>query len=194
MNKKIYIVLISIFVIGLVKPVYAREFNRINVPEEALLEVGHEKVALNGVGMRTKFVFDVYVGALYLESPAKTREQVMSQNGANRVLMHFVYDEVSGEKLVSAWNQGFEDNLTDEQLSHLGSRIKTFNAMFGTVHAGDIVLLDYLPEKGTRVTIKDEVKGVIEGRDFNQALLNIWLGDEPADDDLKAAMLNNVDD
>ena len=55
------------------------------------------------------------------------------------------------------------------------------------------VLLDYLPGQGTRVTIKGDVKGVIDGKDFNDALLNIWLGDEPADDDLKEAMLNAED-
>ena len=32
-------------------------------------------------------------------------------------------------------------------------------------------------------------KGVIEGEDFNAALLDIWLGEEPADDDLKEEML-----
>jgi hypothetical protein len=133
------------------------------------------------------------VGALYLESVANTREEVLSQSGAKRVFMHFVYDEVPAEKLVKGWNQGFEDNLTVEQLAVLAERVKTFNAMFDTVHAGDEVLLDYLPELGTRVTIKGEVKGVIGGEDFSRALLDIWLGDEPADDSLKAAMLNAED-
>lgn len=42
---------------------------------------------------------------------------------------------------------------------------------------------------GTRLTINGEEKGVIAGADFYSALLDIWLGDEPADDDLKDAML-----
>jgi hypothetical protein len=193
MNKKIYVSMVSVCLIFLAVTVQAREFKEVNVPEEVLLEGANNKISLNGVGMRTKFVFDIYVGALYLESVAKTREEVLSKNGAKRVLMHFVYDEVSAEKLVAGWNQGFEDNLTAEQLAALAERIKAFNAMFDTVHTGDEVLLDYLPEQGTRVTIKGEVKGLIEGEDFNQALLDIWLGDEPADEDLKEAMLNVED-
>ena len=51
------------------------------------------------------------------------------------------------------------------------------------------MLLDYVPGSGTKVTIKGVEKGVVEGEDFNAALLDIWLGDEPADDDLKEAML-----
>jgi len=39
-----------------------------------------------------------------------------------------------------------------------------------------------------------EVKGVIAGADFYTALLDVWLGDEPADEDLKEAMLGEDDD
>ena len=31
--------------------------------------------------------------------------------------------------------------------------------------------------------------GVVEGLDFKKALFAIWLGEDPADDDLKEAML-----
>lgn len=191
MNKKIYASIVSICFLCLASMVQAREFKEVNVPEEIVLS--GKNISLNGVGMRTKFFFDIYVGALYLESAVKTTEEVLSQQGAKRVFMHIVYDEVASEKLVAGWNSGFEGNLSDEQLSALAEKIKTFNAMFDSALAGDEILLDYLPGQGTRVTIKGEVKGVIEGKDFNDALLKIWLGDEPADDDLKEAMLNADD-
>lgn len=173
--------------------VQAREFKGINVPEEVLLDGASTTISLNGVGVRTKFFFDIYVGALYLESTAHTRDDILSLKGHKRVFMHFVYDEVSAEKLVAGWNEGFEGNLSEQQQAGLAEQIKTFNTMFDTVHAGDEVLLDYLPGQGTRVTIKGVIKGVIVGEDFNHALLNIWLGDEPADEGLKEAMLNAND-
>jgi hypothetical protein len=52
-----------------------------------------------------------------------------------------------------------------------------------------VILLDYLPGAGTRVTIKGQVKGVIPGQDFNDALLEVWLGARPASGGLKRAML-----
>jgi hypothetical protein len=61
--------------------------------------------------------------------------------------------------------------------------------MFPTVKEGDVIYLDYIPGSGTRVTINGENKGLIPGRDFNNALLDIWLGEEPADKSLKKAML-----
>ena len=60
---------------------------------------------------------------------------------------------------------------------------------FPDLKAGDVVLLDYVPVQGTYVTINTEKKGVIEGADFYAALLDVWLGEDPADDDLKDAML-----
>ena len=61
--------------------------------------------------------------------------------------------------------------------------------MFTTVHAHDEVWLDYIPGHGTVVTIRGEQKGIIEGADFYTALLDIWLGEKPADKSLKKAML-----
>ena len=192
MDKTTY-VLISACFLCLSGMVQARDFKDVNVPESVMLDGTNTNISLNGVGMRTKFFFDIYIGAMYLESAVKTRDDALSQKGPKRIFMHFLYDEVTVEKLVAGWNEGFEENLSEQQLAGLAERIQKFNAMFNTAHAGDEVLLDYLPGLGTRVTIKGKIKGVIEGEDFNHALLNIWLGDEPADDGLKEAMLNTED-
>lgn len=112
--------------------------------------------------------------------------------GQKRILMHFLYDEVAKEKLTDGWNDGFENNNTAEQFTTLKPRLGKFNAMFQTVKKGDVILLDYLPGIGTEVHINEQVKGTVLGEDFYQALLKVWLGDDPADDDLKNAMLGIV--
>lgn len=172
-------------------PLHAREFNDLKFPDKVSL--ADTQLQLNGIGMRTKFFFDIYIGALYTEAAAKTRDEVQAQKGPKRVLMHFVYGEVGSEKLVDGWTEGFEENQTEGQLKSLGERLEKFNAMFTTVHKGDVVLLDYIPGKGTLVKIRGEEQGVIEGEDFYSALLDVWLGEEPADDDLKEAMLGDDD-
>ena len=52
-----------------------------------------------------------------------------------------------------------------------------------------MIYLDYIPGTGTRVTVNGEQKGVIAGKDFNSAMLDIWLGENPASSKLKKAML-----
>lgn len=104
--------------------------------------------------------------------------------------MHFIYDELGKEKLVEAWNEGFQANTDPKQLALLQARITQFNSMFDNVKKGDEILLDFIPEQGTRVTIRNQVKGVVPGKDFNDALLLIWLGKEPVSSELRKELLN----
>jgi hypothetical protein len=152
------------------------------------------ELLLNGMGYRTKFVFKIYVAALYTETSVTTRDSVQSLKGPKRIVMHMVYDEVEREKIIDGWNDGFVENNSDEQLKSLQARIDVFNSYFSDLKKGDVLLYDFIPGTGTRVTINGEEKGVIEGADFYAALLDIWLGDEPADDDLKDAMLGMAND
>ena len=168
---------------------HAREFGGIQFPDKIALPDTAKTVQLNGVGYRKKFFIKVYIGALYTEKLARSRDEVVALDGPNRILMHFVHEEVSSEKLVAAWNEGFEENMSDDAFEKMRPEIDKFNAMFPTVKQGDVIYLDYIPGTGTRVTINDEKKGVIAGKDFSRALLDIWLGEEPADNKLKKAML-----
>ena len=78
----------------------------------------------------------------------------------------------------------------------MNTRIDAFKAMMigiGNVAKGAVVHLDWLPETGsgvTRLTVNGEKKGEdIAGEDFYRALLKIWLGDKPVQDDLKEGLL-----
>ena len=117
----------------------------------------------------------------------------LDQNGAKRMSLHFVYKEIDVQKLVTAWNEGFEKNLPPEQFRALRTRIANFNGLFPTLHKGDRVDIDILPraDKGatTQVWINGTLRGKVGGGDFARALLLIWLGEHPVDADLKQALL-----
>jgi hypothetical protein len=167
----------------------ARDLDGVNMPDSVTLSGTDVPLVLNGMGYRTKFIFDVYVGALYTESKVSSQKSVHALTGPKRVVMHMVHDEVSHEKMAGAWEEGFEENNSDAQLEKLKARLKVLISYFPDLKKGNEVLLDYIPEVGTRVTINGEEKGIIEGADFSTALLDVWLGEEPVDEDLKDAML-----
>jgi len=167
----------------------ARQLDDVVLADSVTIDGTDVSLQLNGMGYRTKFVFDIYVGGLYTESKVKSRDAVQALKGPKRVVMHMVYDEVEHKKITDGWTDGFEENNSDEQLQKLQTRLKTFNSYFPDLKKDDVLLFDYIPATGTRVTINGAVKGVIEGADFYSALLDVWLGEEPADDDLKDAML-----
>jgi Chalcone isomerase-like len=179
-----------VLMLSLSLSVSAREIAGVKISEE--IKLPGKEMVLNGAGMRTKFVFDIYVAAFYAGNPVKKFSDVNSSRPM-RMAMHFVYDEVSKEKLVDGWNDGFEDNLSSEQLKRFEKEIKQFNDLFETVRKGDVINLDYVPEHGTSVTINNNAKGIVEGADFFKAILLIWLGDDPVGDDLKDALLGEVE-
>ncbi|HYA39389.1 MAG TPA: chalcone isomerase family protein [Candidatus Methylomirabilis sp.] len=164
-----------------------KEVAGVTLPETVTL--GAKPLMLNGAGIRTKFFVKVYVGALDLPARTRDTEAVLHSNGPVAMHMYFLHSEVSKEKLVDAWNEGFDANLDAAERARLGPRIERFNALFYTMHKGDVMRLDYLPGAGTTVSIDNEKRGVIEGEDFMHAWLRIWLGQHPADPDLKQSLL-----
>lgn len=167
--------------------VQAKEVAGVQVPDT--VEVQGETLALNGAGVRTRFFVKVYVGALYLQQRARSATSAIEQTPPKSVRLHFLYKQVSPEKLVEAWNEGFRANTATEALAVLEPRIAQFNALFPAARKGDTVRLDLLGDGETRVFVNDQALGTIPGVDFQQALLRIWLGEKPADAGLKQAML-----
>lgn len=165
----------------------AKEVAGVTLPETITL--GSKPLVLNGAGIRSKFFIKVYVGALYLPARTRDAEAILRDSGPVAMHMYFVHSEVSKEKLVDAWNDRFDANLDAAERARLGARIERFNGLFRTVRKGDVIRLDYLPGTGTTVSINNETRGVIEGEDFRQAWLRIWLGKEPAGDGLKQELL-----
>jgi hypothetical protein len=158
-------------------------------PQSVTIE--NKALVLNGAGIRKKLFIKVYVGSLYLTAKQTAVGKILADPSAKSIVMNFLYKEVSTKKLVDGWNKGFADNSSAKEIKALQKRINQFNSLFTTVYKGDEIRLDYLPGKGTQVRINSTLKGSVQGEDFYQALLEIWLGAKPADANLKDAMLGN---
>ena len=166
----------------------AAELAGVELPERVTARDGSE-LRLHGAGLREKFFFDIYVGALYLPERGQTAQQIRSTDRPGRVEMHFVYDEVSREKLAKAWRTGFADNNPKEVEATVGDRLTRFIQLFPAAEAGDTFVMEYVPDDGTAVRINGETVGTIRGGEFFRALLAVWLGPKPPSDAIKRGML-----
>ncbi len=184
--RKFIVLAMLCCVIG--SPAVAKEIAGVAIDEQVTQADG-TVLQLNGAGIRSKFVVKVYIAMLYLENPGSDRDQVIGDPGAKQLMMHFLYKEVDKDALVEAWNDGFTGNGTAEQLDALKADITEFNGLFETVKKGDRIVLDYVPGKGTTVSINGAEKGTIGGKEFNDLLLSIWLGDKPVGEKLREALL-----
>jgi hypothetical protein len=170
-------------------PANAKDIAGVMVQETLQMEDG-TLLHLNGAGIRSKFFFDIYIAELYMEHPSSVVKEVLEATGRKRMVMHFLYKEVGKDKLIEGWDEGFAGNTPKDELVKLQDRINQFNDMFVDVKKDDIIVLDFIPDKGTIVTIAKQEKGVVSGKDFNDALLRIWLGDKPVNEDLKEKLLS----
>ena len=146
-------------------------------------------LVLNGAGMRTKVVFDLYVGGLYLQSKSSDATSIINADETMSMKLNIVSRLVSSKKMTGAVDDGFLASMNGDT-SALADKIETFKSFFSDkIVKGNIFDIAYIKGKGSVVYKNGKQVGVIEGLDFKKALFAIWLGAEPADSDLKDAML-----
>lgn len=167
----------------------AKEISGVMIQETLKSENG-STLHLNGAGIRTKFFMDIYIAELYMENPNSTAKEIVEAAGEKRLVMHILYKAIPQDKLIDGWNEGFANNSSKEQLSGLQELIEKFNKMFVDVTKNQLIVFDFNPTVGTAVTVAGELKGVIPGKEFNDALLRIWLGNKPVTKGLKKELLS----
>jgi len=156
--------------------------------------VGEQSLQLNGVGGRSVPVIfmRVFAAALYLPQAAHDPDAIIKMEGAKRIQIRMNYG-VAGKEFKKALVRGIEKNHSPEQQAAFAPRTQAFAAIidsFGKVKSGDVIDLDYLPEQGLRVSINGTSKGAaIEGADFYAAVLRIFIGQRPAELEMKERML-----
>lgn len=151
-----------------------------------------ERLELNGVGIRRRFMFDIYAGGLYVAKRAARTEELVNQPGAKRVALRFLRD-VDGDLFVNSLHNGLKANHSDAELAKWKTQVDALTRTIQTIalaRRGDSVNFEYTPRDGTRVTVNGVTRGpLIPGADFYAAVLRVWLGETPADAGLKKGML-----
>jgi long-chain acyl-CoA synthetase len=183
--KKI-LLLISGFLLSI--NVSAMEVSGVKLADNVQILGNH--LVLNGAGVRTKIIFKVYVAALYVSQKQTTAGAILSDTNSQRVALHMLR-ELSDEKLLNAFNEAIEANHTPAELSALAASLKQMADIFHQVKEvkeGDVITLDYISGV-TQISMNGTPRGTIAGEVFHRALLKIWLGNMPVQDDLKKSLL-----
>lgn len=155
--------------------------------------LGNAELTLNGAGLRAKFFLRVYAVGLYVAERKRNADELLGAKGAKRLQIVTLRD-LTAEQFADALVAGIHKNVAAAEVEALKARIERFKAVILALNVapkGSVIQLDWLPEPGsTRLTFNGEKRGEdIGGEDFYRALLKIWLGSQPAQDDLKDALL-----
>lgn len=177
-------VLAALVLVTLNVPGRAAELAGATLPDT--LSVGDRTLKLNGLGLRKKAMFKVYVGALYLESPSKDAGAILAADEGKAIRMHFLRD-LTKAQLVEAFQEGFDANATDK--AGQKAAFDKMLALVPDVKEGGTLTFTYVPGKGTTLRVGDKDLGAFEGKGFADAVFAIWLGPKPPTEDLKKGML-----
>jgi hypothetical protein len=172
--------------LGLMGGAGAATLAGVEVPDTAT--VANTPLVLNGAGVRSKFIFKIYLGALYLPQKSSDPAAVVAHAGPDRILMHMIYDGVSKDQFSDAWYEDFNANNPDDY-AKLHDQIVQFVSWFSDSKKGDVITMDYVPGTGTQLSWNGALRGTIPGEEFHKALLKVYMGPNPPTSSLKEGML-----
>ena len=154
------------------------------------LHMGSQDLHLQGAGLRTRFFFDVYVAALYVPDRPATPAALLDPSSP-RVLTLRLLRDVDAVKLGHALEDGLQANCTPAELDSLRPVIERLLAVMAEIrmaHKGSLVVLS-LGSEGISVSFEGVERGRVQHPLLARALLRVWLGDHPAQESLKKALL-----
>jgi long-chain acyl-CoA synthetase len=169
-------------------PLQAAEVAGVRIEEQT--KSGTTDLVLNGAGIRTRIVFKVYVGALYVPKKTGNAATIIEAKEPRRVVLHLLRD-LDADSLFGALLDGLKKNHGDAEMAALKPDIDQFERIMrgiGNAKTGDVIGIDFTPS-GVAIAHNGQARGSVAGENFGRALLKVWLGDKPADADLKRAML-----
>lgn len=175
---------------ALAHPAAAATVSGVDYPDQ--FSVAGRTLQLNGAGVRYRFVIKVYTAGLYLPAKATTPEAALALDSPKR--LHIVMlREINANDLGRLFTRGMEDNSSRADFSKSIAGTLRLADMFAAkkrLGPGEHFSVEWLPGRGTQIYVNGQAQGEpIKEPEFFGALMRIWLGPKPADEQLKALLL-----
>lgn len=168
-------------------------------------DAGGKTLSLSGVGLRSKMMFKVYAGALYLDPSVKNDLASFKGQAGNPTqalydaickgpftkmfVLHFVRDVDHG-KITESFEEGLEKSIKTDGpdaadvkafLQASGADMKEGQEMSVLINGDEIT-----------VTTPTATAKAIKNANLANAIAAIWLGKDPISDDLKKGMVSRL--
>jgi len=153
------------------------ERDGVTLPDE--ITIGEKSLVLNGMALRKKLFFKVYVAGLYLQEPATEASAALAADAPRHLVMHFVRD-VGADKIAGAWREGVAKNVPGaEDDEALMADVERLCALMDDVKDGQVVTLTYRPGAGTTVAVDRTEVGTLGRKALADAWLACFIGPDP---------------
>ena len=150
-------------------------YNSVTLPSS--VDAGGHTLVLNGVALRKKSLFKVYVAGLYLPEKSSSADAVLGADAPRHLVMQFLRD-VGKDKMCEAWDESLKNN-TPNAGQDLKAQFATLCNWMDDIKKGEQFVFTYVPGTGTEVGVAGKSKGTLPGKAFADALFKSWIGPKP---------------
>jgi Chalcone isomerase-like len=159
---------------------------------EPTLDVQGTKLQLNGAGTRFRAIFKVYDMGLYTTRKVSSPAELLALPGPKR-LQFTALRELPGTDLGRLFLKGMGENSSKDAVQrHALSSARLIEVFSGRskMLPGESFAMEFVPGKGTTFYILGKPQGAPVGDDeFFGMVMKIWVGESPADGQLRDALL-----
>lgn len=160
-----------------------------NIPEQQ--QVHGQDLQLNGAGARSAMGTKIYLAALYLPNKSQDADTAINAASSKRMLLQFKRN-VRATVVVASLRDGIKQNASDSELNVLQPALQQMESALSDIYetrSGDRLALDFAKDGSVALFYNDTPAGNLSGPSIGPAMLKIWLGKKPANDELKNALL-----
>jgi len=183
--KKIFYILSAIILFS--ATLFSKEISGVDLKPTITIE--GQKLVLNGAGVRTVFLFDVYVGALYLTNKSNNAKEIIESNKPMDIKMVITSSLVTSKKMINGLIEAF-DNAKKAGYTADKKSIEKFLEVFKEkIKTKDEYDLFFDGKQSVKIYKNHKLKATIDDFTFKKALFAIWLSSKPAQESLKKKML-----
>lgn len=177
-------------------PLWAITVENVDVPDVVPATADSPEMTLRGASVRRVYGFvEVYVGALYLKNSTLEDKEIIRVDDPRRMVFYVTSERVSARRFTNAIQEGLAINITTGEMAAMSERVNQLVSLFDHKFVeGTVGYIEWVPDlQESRIVIDDTVRGSVPGKDLNDALLKIWIGDHPVSERFKEEVLGHRD-
>jgi hypothetical protein len=155
-----------------------------SAPPPTITRAGASPLVLVGHATRVHLagIEDLYSIALYARAPFD-RQDIVSEDAPKALRIEITYER-DWHRPAVVWHRELVPRLDPAAAGHL-------DRVFAPLRRGDIVLIEYVPRKGTTVHINRSIAVLGARHELMLAFLDHWLGQRPVSEEVKRGLLGH---
>jgi hypothetical protein len=144
------------------------------------------ELVLNGAGMRLATIFNIkaYAAALYVPRKTKDAAEILRAETPKQVIMVFRRDVPKNRAAKT-----FREHVAANASKTITRELESLEQWIPDFARGDRLTVTCLPGSGVTITASNKKESLRGSAEFGTALLSMWIGPKPVDEDLRTAML-----